>query len=368
MTTDPYDDATRAREDARLGPLAAALRAARARGLHRYAAVGAVLGVLVIAYATAAGVFRTALTPAAIVDRQQGPTPFAGFRRAHAKGICVDGVFRSDGALADRSVARLFRAGETPFTGRFSIGGNNPTAPDLAAGVRSLALDFRLANGERWRTAMNINPVLAVRDVEAFHAQLGALAPDPATGRPSPARLAAFFDAHPESAAFRAWQRAYVPTGSFATESYHAINAFLLEDAQGRTTAVRWSLVPLASPAANPFTDADALQQELVARLADAPVRFALRFVLAGPGDAIADPSVAWPADRPQVDAGVVEIRAATPQADGACNGINFDPLVLPRGIAPSADPILHARSAAYAVSQRRRAAEAAVAARAARP
>lgn len=359
--TDQLDEATRAHDEAPpLTHAAAVLRAARAHGLHRYAAVAVVMGALVTGYVAAAGGFRSALTPAAIVDRQEGPTPFAGFRRAHAKGICVEGVFRSTGTLADRSVARLFGVTETPFVGRFSIGGNNPTAPDLAAGVRSLALDFRLANGERWRTAMNINPVLAVRDVEAFHDQLAALAPDAGTGRPSAARLAAFFDAHPESAAFRAWQRGYAPSGSFATESYHAINAFLLVDASGGERAVRWSVVPLDDAGANPFTDADALQQELVARLERAPVRFQLRFVFAGPGDDISDPSSPWPAEREQVDAGLLEIRSASPQAGGACNGINFDPLVLPRGIAPSPDPILHARSAAYAVSQRRRAAEAA--------
>lgn len=37
---------------------------------------------------------------------------------------------------------------------------------------------------------------------------------------------------------------------------------------------------------------------------------------------------------------------------------MNFDPLVLPTGVAPTADPILRARSAAYAESYRRRAKE----------
>lgn len=70
------------------------------------------------------------------------------------------------------------------------------------------------------------------------------------------------------------------------------------------------------------------------------------------------DPTQPWPQDRPQVDAGIVEITAAQPQPGGACNGLNFDPLVLPQGIEPSNDPILHARRAAYAESLRRRARE----------
>ncbi|MNC81585.1 Catalase-related peroxidase precursor [compost metagenome] len=44
----------------------------------------------------------------------------------------------------------------------------------------------------------------------------------------------------------------------------------------------------------------------------------------------------------------------------GACRDLNFDPLILPSGIEPSADPILAARSAAYAESFNRRSREAA--------
>jgi catalase len=327
-----------------------------------YAAIGVVLGSLGLGYAALAGTFSTRLTPAVLVDRQQGPSVHAGFRRAHAKGICIDGVFRSSGELAAYSTATLFAPGETPFVGRYSIGGNNPTAPDLKAGVRSLALDFRLSNGERWRTAMNINPVLAVRDVAAFYDQLAALAPEPGTGRPSAARLAAFFESHPQSQPFVAWQRQYVPTSSFATESYHGINAFVLTNGDGAQHTVRWSALPVVAPDAehadNPHSDADALQRELQDRLDRGPVRFALEFVVAEAGDAVNDPSTPWPAERRRVNAGTIEIRAASAQAEGACNAINFDPLVLPTGIAPSRDPILHARSAAYAESLRRRASE----------
>ena len=331
---------------------------ARERRLGAYALLAGIVGALVLAYAALAGAFSTGLTPARIVDRQQGPSPHAGFRRAHAKGICVEGVFRSSGDAARYSVAQVFAQGTTPISGRFSIGGNNPTAPDLRAGVRSLALEFRLPSGERWRTAMNTNPILPIRDPEGFYAQLAAMAPDPATGKPSPARIRAFFASRPESAAFRAWQAQYTPTGSFATERYHAINAFWLVDARGQRQAVRWRLLPMATDATPASDSPDALQEDLVARLARGPVQFRLNLVLAAEGDPIDDPSQPWPESRPQVDAGVVELSRATPQRDGQCNVTNFDPLVLPRGIVPSLDPILHARSAAYAESQRRRATE----------
>jgi catalase len=42
----------------------------------------------------------------------------------------------------------------------------------------------------------------------------------------------------------------------------------------------------------------------------------------------------------------------------GNARDINFDPLVLPHGIEPSADPLLAARSAVYAASYRARTGE----------
>ena len=335
------------------------LRRLKGSKLASTAAVGAIVGLVAIGYAGAAGLFSDDLTPTAIVDRQEGNMPFPGFRRAHAKGICITGQFRSSGGLQQLSRSEMFEPGAvTPFVGRFSIGGANPTAPDLKAGVRSLALDFRLENGERWRTAMNTPPVLAVRDAQAFFVQIASTAPDPKTGKPDPMRLAAFAEAHPEGAPFRAWQKAYVPSSSFATERYHSINAFLLINGNGAEQPVRWRAEPVLAPLPVAGEDVNALQVDLASRTKTGPVAFRLIFTLAQRGDAINDPSTPWPSDRQEVEAGLIEIVGAQSQLEGQCNAINFDPLILPVGIAPSDDPILHARSGAYAVSYRRRAAE----------
>lgn len=55
---------------------------------------------------------------------------------------------------------------------------------------------------------------------------------------------------------------------------------------------------------------------------------------------------------------GTLTLSDATPEEAGNCRDVNFDPLVLPDGIAPSDDPLLSARSAAYARSFTRRAGE----------
>jgi catalase len=62
-----------------------------------------------------------------------------------------------------------------------------------------------------------------------------------------------------------------------------------------------------------------------------------------------------WPDDRPNIDAGTLVIERETPQADGDCRDINYDPTILPAGPRPSDDPALAARSSAYAVSYNRR-------------
>jgi catalase len=80
--------------------------------------------------------------------------------------------------------------------------------------------------------------------------------------------------------------------------------------------------------------------------------------VLAAPGDPVDDATKAWPDDRQTVDAGVLVIDRATPQENGACRDVNYDPTIVPRGIEVSHDPLLVARSAAYSVSYLRRTSE----------
>jgi len=79
---------------------------------------------------------------------------------------------------------------------------------------------------------------------------------------------------------------------------------------------------------------------------------------LGRPGDPTDDATRPWPAGRSQIDAGTVTIDAASSEDDGRCTSVNYDPLVLPSGIEPSDDPLLSARSAAYARSFTLRAGE----------
>ena len=318
------------------------------------------LFALTILYFT--GAFnRDAVTAQRFVNLQQGDKTHKGFRRAHAKGICLAGSFESTGELAKYSQAKVFDLGTTPFIGRFSIAGNNPTAPDLKAPVRSLAFSITADDNQEWRGAMNTPPVMAVATPEAFFKQLQALSPDPVTKKRSPEKIKAFFAAHPESAAFNNWKASYTPTSSFATEQYHSINAFYLMDENDEKHAVRWIAKPqLSDENIQPLNNnsPDALRLQLKDQVAQSPVKFDMMFSFATEEDDESNPTVLWPQSRKTINAGTLVISRLQAQEGGVCENMNFDPLVLPTGIEPSADPILRARGAAYAESFRRRAKE----------
>ncbi|WP_313624033.1 catalase family peroxidase [Achromobacter sp.] len=329
----------------------------------RLAAIGAIVLVSGTAFAYVGGwLDPQRLTPDRIVNALEANSGVhEGFRRNHAKGVCVVGRFESSGAAHDLSTAAVFAPGSTPVVGRLALPGGNPYAPDSSVPIRSFALMFTSANGEQWRTGMNSMPVFPLATPQAFYDQQLAGRPDPKTGKPDPKRMQAFFGAHPEASAFLAWVKTAKPSASYATESYYGLNAFYLIDAKGARQPVRWQLAPLdatAAPAAQPGHDADYLQSDLQQRLAQGPLRWRLLLTLGQPGDPTNDATRQWPADRPTIDAGTVVISSSAPQSDGPCRDVNYDPTVLPQGIAVSDDPLLAARSAAYAASYERRTGE----------
>jgi len=328
-----------------------------------WALIAAAVGVAAASFGYVGGWLAPGrLTPRRLVDQlQDNGGAYAGYRRNHAKGVCVTGHFDSNGQAQAYSVAEVFAPGRTPVVGRFAIPGSNPYAPDGSVPIRSMALRFALANGQQWRTGMNSMPVFPVATPQAFYAQLQAQRPDPATGKPDPAKVGAFFAAHPETAAFRAWAKTATPSASFATENYWGLNAFVFVDAQGTRQPVRWRMAPEAADAggeASPPGGANYLAADLAARLAHGPLRWRLLVTLADPGDPTNDATKAWPGDRRTIDAGTLVLDRTDPGDSGACRDVNYDPLVLPDGIEASDDPLLPARSAAYADSYLRRTSE----------
>jgi catalase len=307
------------------------------------------------AFAYSAGWIGARTTSKTLIGNPAPDFP-PGYRRAHGKGVCYAGVFRPNAAAQSLSKARVFSQDSVPVIGRFSIGSGNPHAADTSTKTVSMALLLDTDDGQQWRIAMNNQPYFATRNPEGFLAMRTATARDPATGRPDPARLAAFLKEYPEAAKFLAWSSKAIATSSFAGVTYHSINAFLLIAPDGKQQPVRWfmrphdAFTPLANEQASKAGH-DFLSDDLQQRLAQQALRWDLVFQLAQADDPVDDPSQPWPDSRKQVVAGTLEVIRATPQADGACRDINYDPTIVPTGIATSNDPVLDARSGAYAHS-----------------
>ena len=287
-----------------------------------------------------------------VIQKSGGEHP--GYRRNHAKGVCINGNFAANGNASALSRAGLFAPGETPVIGRFAIAGGNPKAPDYAVPVRSMALAFYQKDGQQWRTGMNAMPIFPVNSVEGFYDLQIATLPDAKTGKPDPAKIQAFVQKHPEIKPFFGWAQQSVPSSSWASDRFNSLNAFNFVDLAGKSHVVRWSMVPHTEYQpinAADKNDSNFLQSDLQQRLTKGPLQWDLIITVADAQDKSSDASIAWPADRQTVNAGTLTINQTTPQQQGACNDINYDPLILPEGITASDDPILNARSSAYAKS-----------------
>src|SRR5689334_16702677 len=129
--------------------------------MARLAAVGVIILGVVAGVLYLGGCFSPhELTPARFVDGFE--TVFgihSGFRRNHAKGMCVSGFFDSNGQGTRLSKSVVFPTGRVPAVGRFSLGGGDPYVGDTPDTIRGLGLLFQLSDSEQWRTAMINRPV-----------------------------------------------------------------------------------------------------------------------------------------------------------------------------------------------------------------
>ena len=286
-----------------------------------------------------------------------------GYRRAHAKGICFAGDFRANGAGTALAGASVLKPGEYPVIGRFSLGGGNPLATDGRNVFHAMALLLRTPDRQEWRMALDDTPIFPVATPQDFVALQYASRPDPRTGKPDPKVMGAFVKQHPETKAFQDYLAKAVLPDSFGNAPYYSINAFRFTDPSGTTRLVRWQFVP-ETPLKGLDKDRlatlpkDYLVDAFITHTRHTPSRWHLRLIVANPGDVTDRATVAWSGPHRTIDAGVLTIDQAQTEEQGDCRDLNFDPTILPPGIAISDDPLLPARSKAYSTSFTRRAGE----------
>jgi catalase len=290
-------------------------------------------------------------SPDAMIQALQGAFgAHPGFRKNHAKGTCATGSFVGLLEATSYSRSALFSGATIPVVARFSLGGGDPDAPDAGKGPRGMGLEFRLADGSKQHMTMINAPMFLATVPKTFLGNLIAAKPDPATGQPDPAALKAFAEIHPESAGMTKFLADHNPPPSYANSPFFGIHTFKFIDKDNKVTLVKWRFVP--EDGEKELTDAeltsmphDFLEQALIDRVKQGPVKWDMWVTVGEPGDPETNPTVLWPKDRKEFKAGMLTFTSATSQEGAECKSINYDPLVMNDGIAPTDDPVLLFRS-----------------------
>lgn len=273
--------------------------------------------------------------------------------RNHAKGLCTSGTFVPASAANEVFAIPFFTQKEIDVTARFSLGGTNPNASDKSSGrFMSLKIDgdkenlnFVTTNAEVF-FASNLN--------EFYHFQRKI--------KDGPAGRQWLIDNQPNAKAFLTYTNALPITASFAGNRYFGVNSFIFTTQNGQTVPGRWFFEPtadakiLTSVELSQLSD-DFLEVELLSSIKKQPATWDLYVQLAQPEDQINDPTVLWPDTRQRVLVGRLNIDGLrdSDRAVQKCSEGIFNPILLPKGIVPSDDPILHARTPAYVESLIRR-------------
>jgi len=179
---------------------------------------------------------------------------------------------------------------------------------------------------------------------------------------PDPEKMTRFLATHPETVPATKIIQSHPSSSGFDNSTYYGLNAFWFVDSSGISTPVRWSMVPqqpfAAAETAAAQGDKNYLFDALIASILQRPLQWHLIITVGQSGDVIDDASIPWPEGREQVDVGTLTLDSVESEETSPARDINFDPLVLPAGMAPSDDPLLSARSAVYSQSFTRRAGE----------
>ena len=283
-----------------------------------------------------------------------------GERRNHTKGTCALGTFVGKAEAAVYSRSSLFSGRPLPVVARFSLAGGDPEASDAERSPRGMALEFRLPNGGLQHMTMINTPMFFAAVPRTFLDKMRALKPDPATGKPDPETFKAFLDSHPDNRGQAEFLADTNPPASYADSAYYGIHTFKFINRDDKVTLVRWRFVP--QDGEKPLSDAeltsmprDFLEQALINRTRQGSVRWDMLLTIGEPGDPEDDPTLAWPKERKEMKVGTLTISSAMAQKGAGCENINYDPLVMGDGIAPTNDPVLLFRSPSYGVSYSKR-------------
>jgi catalase len=274
-------------------------------------------------------------------------------RAVHTKGIVLTGTFTP--APEARTIVKtpVFASGTLPIIARFSLFAGVPDLPDNDDGASpaGLGIKIKAVEGDDFDIETNQHRDFIVATFDEFAVFLRAVgATKPDTPHPNPVEQ--FLDTHPHAKQFLG-SRTY-PV-SYAQASYFGVNAVKFTNSTGRSVFVRYQLVPRAgelylTAEQRKAKSATYLQDEIAERVSRAPVEFDWYAQIAEKGDAIDDPSTAWPDSRRRVRLGTFAISSVPANAAAIAKTLLFLPGQPHAGVEP-ADPMLVMRNTAYPIS-----------------
>ncbi|QIR15343.1 catalase family peroxidase [Shewanella aestuarii] len=273
--------------------------------------------------------------------------------RNHANGFCTSGVFKPNPQATDAFAIPFFTQANIDIIARFSLGGINPLSSDKTTG-RFMSLKLNGDNESLHFVTSNAEVFFAsnLDDFFTFQTKIKQ-------GNEGKQWL---IDNKPDTKAFFDYVKKLPSTISYADNRYFGVNSFIFTSKNGESVAGRWIFEPVngvRAVSANELAQKPDhfLQQELTERIASTPATWDLFVQLAEEQDKVNDPTIVWPTSRKRLLIGQVIINGQHDDSKATleCDKGIFNPLQLPKGISPSADPILNARSAAYIESFIRR-------------
>ncbi|MEZ9593705.1 catalase [Shewanella sp. 10N.261.52.F9] len=273
--------------------------------------------------------------------------------RNHAKGFCTSGTFTPAADIKNQFNIPFLDQQQINVTARFSLGGTNPHASDKGSGrFMSLKID---GDQESLNFVTSNAQVFFAKNLEDFFI-FQTKVKQGAQGKQW------LIDNKPDAKTFFEYVSQRSPSASYANSRYFGVNSFLFNTPDNAQVAGRWIFEPVAgsAPLSKPQLDEktdDFLQNELLNRIDNTPAIWDLYIKLAKDTDKINDPTIVWPESRQRVLVGQVIINGERDAETSVqqCDKSIFNPLLLPNGITPSADPILNARTPAYIESFVRR-------------
>ncbi|MBS0471140.1 MAG: catalase family peroxidase [Proteobacteria bacterium] len=274
-------------------------------------------------------------------------------RAVHTKGLVFVGTFTPAKEARTLTKEPIFSGGPLPVIARFSLFAGVPDLADNDDGASpaGLAVKVKAKDGDDFDIEANQHPDFIVSTFDEFAVFLravGSTKPD----SPHPSPVEQFLATHPHAVQFL-HSRTY--PASYAQARYWGINAVKFTNAKGQSVFVRYTFKPHApekylTPDERKVAGPSYLGDEIVRRIAAAPVSFDLYAQIAGKGDKIDDPAVAWPATRKMVKLGTLTLVNQPDDPNEVARTLLFLPGQSHPGVE-AADPMLVLRNTAYPIS-----------------